>query len=47
MGSWFGKGKNSIKIEGSKCSSCNICCKNCPMEINASGYKEIGYIHNG
>lgn len=47
MSNWFGKGKNPVKIEGSKCISCNICYKKCPMEINASDYKEIGYINNG
>lgn len=47
MSSWFGKGKRPIKIDGSKCISCNICYKTCPMEINASKYKQIGYIING
>jgi len=47
MSSWFGKGKKPIKIEGNKCVSCNICYKTCPMEINASDYKEAGYINNG
>jgi len=47
MSSWFGKGKNSVKIEGNKCVSCNICYRKCPMEINASDYKETGYINNG
>ena len=47
MSSWFGKGKKPIKIEGNKCVSCNVCYKKCPMEINASDYKDIGYINNG
>ena len=42
MSSWFGKGKNPIKIDGDKCIRCNICLKNCPMEINASEYKQLG-----
>lgn len=47
MSSWIGKGKNPIKIEGSKCVSCNVCYNKCPMEINASDYRELGYINNG
>lgn len=47
MSKWIGKGKNPVKIEGSECISCNICYKKCPIEINASDYKEIGYIDDG
>jgi len=47
MSSWFGKGKNPLKIDGSNCISCNICYTSCPMEINASEYKEVGYINDG
>lgn len=47
ISSWIGKGKNSVKIEGNKCVSCNLCYRICPMEINASNYKEIGYLNDG
>ena len=47
MSNWFGRGKNPVKIEGNKCIRCNVCYKKCPMEINASEYKEIRYVDNG
>ena len=47
MSSWFGRGKNPIRIEGNECISCNICYKKCPMEINAGEYTDIGYINKG
>ena len=47
MSNWFGKGKKPVKLIGDKCTGCSICYGNCPMEINASDYTEIGYVNNG
>jgi len=41
---WIGRGKKPIKIDGSKCIDCSTCNENCPMEVDASKYKEKGYV---
>jgi len=47
MSNWFGKGKYPVKIKGDKCIDCNTCYEDCPMEINASTYKDLGYVNDG
>lgn len=44
MCGWLGRNRKPINIEGENCINCNICLNNCPMDIHAGEYKNLGRV---
>ncbi len=47
MASWIGKGRRPLYLEADKCTSCGLCTKVCPMELNPAGMKDEGVLTHG